>query len=221
MFFLIIEKNGVVYELNYKDKTAKIIEYRATNIYEQIIPSVIHSYIARCEVTEIGAGAFKYSDVRKIVLPETLIKIGECAFMASKISYVFRKSNIPLSIEDSAFVNCTELVHVELQGTFKLIGDNHFVNCFKLETIDSRHIRGRIGQWSFAQCSKLDEFHLADDVIVEKNSFENTNLNHVFIGNNVKISGEVKHTLNTMNILCNADSNIVDLAYEGYNVCVV
>lgn len=219
-----IEKNGIVYELDYKTKTAKVVEYRAANIDEQVIPHCIHSYIAHCTVTEIGDGAFKYSDIRKVVLPLTLTKIGECAFMASKLSYIFREETtmpVPLTIGDSAFVNCTNLVKVELHGKINLIGDNHFVNCYQLDEIDSCNIRGRIGQWSFAQCSNLDDFYLADDVIVEKTSFENTKFNQVFIGKNVRISGGIKHTLNTMNILCHDDSDILDLAYEGYNIRII
>ena len=220
-----IEENGIVYKLDKANKTAKITAYRATDIYEIVIPPTIKTYTGFNQniynVTEIADGALQYTDIKKITLPATIVRIGQCAFMGSEISYVSWKGAFSLIIDDSAFANCTELVNVEFSGIVKLIGDNHFVNCYKLEEIDSCNIRGRIGQWSFAQCSKLYEFHLSDDVIVERNSFENTNFCQMFIGNNVKISGEVKHTLNTINILCNANSDILDLAYEGYNVCVI
>lgn len=215
-----VEHGGVVYVLNTNHNTAKAVAYRAENIYEIIIPQTVRHWMCNFTVTEIADCAFQYSDIRKITLPYTIGRIGQCAFMGSKISYIFRNSTTPIIIEDSAFVNCTELVRANFQGMIRLMGDNQFHNCFKLESIDDYNIKGRIGQWTFAGCLNLTEFHLAD-VIVEKNSFENTNLNQIFIGENVKISGEIKHVFNTMNILCLPDSNLLDLVYEGYCVHVI
>jgi hypothetical protein len=216
-----IEHCGIIYELDMKTNSAKVIKYRATDIYEIVIPSVIKSWMKKFIVSAIEDEAFQYSDVRKITLPETITRIGKFAFYASKLSYIFHKSPDTLIIDKSAFSNCTELKIASFDSPVIFAGDNHFNNCYHLEEFKSWNIHGSIYNGTFSNCTRLYKFHFADDVEIHHFAFFNTNFKEVFLGEDVIIHGEIEDVLHTKNILCKENSRFLDLAYDGYSVSVV
>ncbi len=93
----------------------------------------LHEYTVRDGVEMICDEAFFDGFLRRIVLPESLKVIGECAFAhCNKLQEVILPSGIE-EIRDGAFWGCDSLKRIELPMTAKRIGDTAFdLNLYKI-----------------------------------------------------------------------------------------
>ena len=109
----------------FNDDTAEIFNYKGTET-EIVVPSVING----CRVTSIN-GAFKENNkITSVVLPDSLITIG-----------------------DNTFLNCSSLVSVELNDGLKDIGNYAFCNCTSLSSISIPSSVVKIGYYAFYNSS--------------------------------------------------------------------
>lgn len=117
---------------NYSDAWADWYDYR-----NQIISVIIQDGVA-----SIGDGAFSantnvtfgYSNLTDITIPESVVKIGDCAFTnCTKLSDITIPDGVK-SIGGSAFERCTSLNRITLPGSVTYIGDYAFAGCTSLET---------------------------------------------------------------------------------------
>lgn len=126
-----------------------------------IAPSVfeenwrINSVVVSECVEVIGHNCFKQSGLSKIILPESLIELGESCFESCKF---LRSVNLPNSLEiirSRCFYNCSELKSMKIPNKIKNIYDRTFTNCESLETIELPESLEYIGAAAFNGCSSL------------------------------------------------------------------
>ena len=93
------------------------------------------SVVLPATITEIGYGAFAYSGIKNIVLPQGLKLIGDVAFIEANMLETLVLPDSIEEIEDAAFRNCTELFTLTIPESVKSItfkDYNHFNGCGKL-----------------------------------------------------------------------------------------
>lgn len=112
----------------------------------------------------IGANAFLscVSITNKITLPDTMQKIGACAFQGTKIEHV--NTGGTTSIDGKAFYACKSLISAELPKV-RVIGENGtnalFESCELLVSVSMPQLTKVNGQRMFAACSSLRELYLS------------------------------------------------------------
>ena len=111
-----------------KDGCAVITKYTG-NDKEISVPDHIDGY----EVIAIEDNAFYKASAEKIVLPSTVLTIGEYAFgFAKNLKEV---STYATKIDKNAFTNCSDLEKVELLAEATKVEDQGFYKCSSLESI--------------------------------------------------------------------------------------
>ena len=117
-------------------------------------------------VSEIGKYAFyeydKTSDIERIVLPESLTKIDDDAFMNCK---KLKDVIIPDSVEYlSGFYGCSSIKSIEIPRSVKTIGDHAFTLCTKLIDASLPDSVSSIGYAAFMDCKNLVNVNITDNV---------------------------------------------------------
>lgn len=131
------------------DGTIEITKNKAYKRTEVIIPSSIENK----PVTSIGNSSFmtyNSSYVKKVVIPDTVTKIGECAF-----DYCYELTDITMpnsvtEIGDDAFSTDTSLESITLPNSIKTIGNNAFGSCSCLKNVVIPESVTSIGDRAFA-----------------------------------------------------------------------
>lgn len=168
----------------------EVSSYGQKSYYNDIIiPDTIIEPISRNKyvVTEIGNAAFKGATSSRIILPNTITKIGKGAFSSN---YIMDSIVIPNSVTElgnGAFSNCQSLKKVLLSEELQEIQDNTFNACPKLDTIilpdkitkigmsafegDSllKYVYlpsgiDSIGRWAFCSCNSLTRVNLPQNL---------------------------------------------------------
>lgn len=94
----------------------RYILIRCTSSADVVIPATINGL----PVTEIGAGAFRTSRLKSVVIPEGVTKIGKGAFQScNQLESVTIPSSIT-QIEPNAFQNCPNLIKNNYEGNYYL-----------------------------------------------------------------------------------------------------
>ena len=126
--------NGIQYEFDWHNRTAKVIE-KEKEPYEGdiIIPSQVEFDDDLYIVTSIGFSAFRNcSSLNSVRIPETVTTIEWCAFSCcSAISSIIIPSSVKC-IGDNAFANCTALSNLIISSGVLVIGDYAFSGCESL-----------------------------------------------------------------------------------------
>ena len=105
-----------------------LITFAPGNITEYTVPS---------GATQIGGGAFVYSQLTKIVIPESVQIIGLCAFQDCKTLCEVIMDFGVIEICQSAFSNCKNLKHIVIPDSLMKVADWAFVGCKSLSSFDS------------------------------------------------------------------------------------
>ncbi len=105
-------------------------------------------------VYRISPSAFsKCRDLRRVVLPDTVLNIGAAAFyVCPKLTELTLSKRLRM-IEDSAFNYCTSLERVELPDGVVHVGRRAFYDCQALREVVIPASVGFIGEEAFAKCS--------------------------------------------------------------------
>lgn len=134
------EEDGIRY-LDLGDSIVSIVGINSETIPKDV---VIPSTVQGKTVTAVEERAFSYTDIKSIVLPETVVAIGQYAFSASNsLRSVTILGNIT-TIESWTFQYCYALTEIYLPDSITHIGSSAFWGCAfdsidlpkKLETID-------------------------------------------------------------------------------------
>ena len=113
------EKGDYIYES--VDGGVAVIGYTGEEM-NIVIPDTINEK----KVVEIGEAAFDATLIERVVIPESVTKIGKYAFRrCGKLTDVTIKGNVE-TIETGTFNFCSKLKNVTLPNTVKVIGDNAF-----------------------------------------------------------------------------------------------
>ncbi len=99
----------------------------------------------------IGKKAFRGTDLVTLILPDSLVEIG-----------------------NSAFEDCEYLKEVRIPPKVKMISDRLFKGCYNLKKVDmSNGDMMAIGVYAFAGCEALDEIHFGNYIRnIAENAFE-------------------------------------------------
>lgn len=163
-------ENDVVYTLNESDHTASVSEVKNVNLAEVIIPESVSDY----KVTEIADTAFGkpvYKKWSTIILPDSIVKIG-----------------------NRSFNFCPELKFVKLPNNLESIGNEAFRLCANLEALTIPDKVGSIGEESFFGCISLKNINIPTNLtVLEKGLFKHCiSLKGINIHKNVsKISPDI------------------------------
>ena len=165
--------DNLTWSLNTKDSTLNIIgsgEMTSApwNEYKQYIAhvSLPDNLTSICDNAYNGCSA-----MTKIVIPNTISKIGESAFSGSGLTGVYISDlaawcNInfaggwwnngnPVSIAHRLYLNDTEVVDLVIPSGIKTIKENSFRECWSLESIVIPNSVTSIGRYAFYGCYNL------------------------------------------------------------------
>lgn len=139
------------------------------------------------KIKEIGDNVFYNSDLEEIILPDSLEKIGDCAFHDCK---KLKKIKIPDTVNNigvACFCYCVKLESVNIPKHLKVISNQCFYNCSSLLKIDIPDSVTELGLASFSNCKELREIIIPGSVKSLGNScFQNClNLNKVILSDNL------------------------------------
>lgn len=145
-------------------------------------------------IEEIGYGAFWGCKLLNTpVFPNSIKKIGYSSFCnCDSITEVVIDSDAELSIGVDAFMDCSSLKSIEIDGEIINIGGYAFSNCVNLSSITLGECVESIESFTFSGCSALNEIVLPNSLksIKGKAFGECNNLKKVTLGNNLEEIGE-------------------------------
>lgn len=117
------------------------------NLREVKLPKSLYTI---CEETFYGC-----ESLESITLPD-VVNIGESAFAhCINLKNIVIPESVEFGIDDSAFLNCTSLEKVTINGDVQLIGTAAFLNCENLNSVNIPKSVGYIGADAFEFCEKL------------------------------------------------------------------
>ena len=137
------------------------------------IPSEVIIEGKNYSVTVIGGNEFPNVYVRSVVIPKSVTRIEESAFVHyTKLESV----DIPNSVTrigQSAFLGCAKLENIVIPNSVTYIGHFAFAGCAKLENIVIPNSVTYIGSKAFAGCAKLENIVIPNSVThIESKAFE-------------------------------------------------
>lgn len=139
------------------------------------------------KITSIGDRAFcDLDNVTSINIPNTIIRIGECAFSHSNLSSITIPNSVTVLCGWS-FAFCDNLTSVTLPDSITQIEDYTFAECKKLVTVSLSNTIVAINEGAFAGCSSLTEITIPNSVTyIDDVVFDGcTNLTNIAIPNSV------------------------------------
>ena len=105
----------------------------------RMMPNLKNLDIAEVNITALPIQAFyKSTNVENLILPNTLITIGEEMFYQSKLKTVVIPANAT-TIGNSAFEQCASLISIDIPANVETIGTAVFQECTKLATVRFEH----------------------------------------------------------------------------------
>ena len=157
----------------------EIIGYNGFNANTIVIPSRIKGK----PVVMIGDNAFKNSPCKHIIIPDSVIAIGNHAFSDSKNLQSVRLGSRIEIIGKWAFSWCTELKAIDLPESLSHLGSYCFSNS-GIEKIVIPSSLQTIPNGCFSDCSRLRELIISEGVLyVEKNVFGFSSLHKTSLTN--------------------------------------
>ena len=101
----------------------------------RMMPNLKNLDIAEVNITALPIQAFyKSTNVENLILPNTLITIGEEMFYQSKLKTVVIPANAT-TIGNSAFEQCASLISIDIPANVETIGTAVFCGCSSLATV--------------------------------------------------------------------------------------
>lgn len=116
-------------------------------------------------VVSLGNGFNDYDNLTSVVMPDSVLNIGDNAFYACEyLNNVVLSKNL-VTIGGSAFRQCTRLNNVVIPDTVRSIGERAFENCKSLTSIVIPEGVTSIALWAFSGCSALKTIVIPKTVI--------------------------------------------------------
>ena len=133
-----ITDDGMISLKYYDDYYKNKKEWTIENV---VIPKEINGI----EVKKIGEKMFYANSaygapsiaehLKSVVIPETVIEIGDSAFSECENLISITMSNTVTTVGDEAFYSCTGLINITIPDSVTIIGEDAFYGCTGLETI--------------------------------------------------------------------------------------
>ena len=104
------------------------------------------------------------SSLTSIIIPESVISIGERAFYnCSSLTSISIPESVT-SIGERAFYNCSSLTSISIPESVTSIGYEAFSGCSSLTSINITESVTTIGEWAFSSCSSLTSISIPESV---------------------------------------------------------
>ena len=168
------EMVGPVYELNSEGTGYIVKDFFGMNETEVTVPETYEGL----PVVEIGEGAFyrDYADynLEKIILPETITKIGDRAFFNCQ---KLKSINIPEGVTEigrEAFEECKLLQNITLPENITIISYGLFWGCTSLNNVIIPESVTDIRGMAFYGCTSITEMVVPDTVVYLGDNTGNT-----------------------------------------------
>ena len=137
----------------------------------RMMPNLKNLDIAEVNITALPIQAFyKSTNVENLILPNTLITIGEEMFYQSKLKTVVIPANAT-TIGNSAFEQCASLISIDIPASVETIEAAAFYNCSSLATVTFENgsqlktIEGGYpSSGTFADCTALTSIEIPASV---------------------------------------------------------
>ena len=122
----------------------------------------VEKVIVESGVTSIGNYAFQrgldaVANVTEVILPDTLLHIGEKAFIYSSIEEIYIPNSVT-TIYDFAFSRCEQLKVAHISKKMTTLNEGIFDGCYSLESIVIPESITTIGFAAFRDCYALKDF---------------------------------------------------------------
>lgn len=137
------------------DNTVSIIGYTPCLNNKVNLNSKINVNGNKYNVTAIDYNAFTKSNIESVVIPDSIITIGEWAFSECKNLEEIKIPNSVTSIGTGAFTLCESLNEIILPNNLKKICSFTFNECTSLKGIAMPEEIQTIEQFAFINCSSL------------------------------------------------------------------
>ncbi|MBQ5560064.1 MAG: leucine-rich repeat protein [Lachnospiraceae bacterium] len=195
-------------------------------------------------VTSLCYGAFRDSDVKNVVLPESLIRIGTEAFcgcdrlesinIPSKIDKISGRSfqfckklkqiTLPKKVEivgSQAFSNCTELKEVTFLSGKAKVRSSAFYDCKKLEKVNVKNGLNEIGNNAFYGCGSLQSIKFGKKLLrIDRSAFSGCSaLKSVHIPGNVDYIGTSAFSKCTRLQVVSIADGVEEIASGAFSNC--
>lgn len=170
--------NGMIFELDEKEKTATVSSYYDVEQTEFTVPAQIEYKKQVYSVTEIGESAFESNPVLESVqLGSNVKQIRANAFYSCDQLYDIKLDDALKGIGQYALGECTGLSELQLPEGLSFFGD---YACTSMTGMEELVIPGSITDWGeevFSECTELRKVTLADGIQgIGKGAFTNCSL---------------------------------------------
>ena len=145
------DPSGLSYEVNEDGKTCTIIGMGVSREMELVIPEYVGGY----QVTAIGKEAFRCEWLTSVVIPDSVVSIGDYAFeRCRKLRSVTLSKNLEI-IGNVAFGDCESLENITIPQSVTTIGYSAFSGCASIRQIEIPDGVTKIGMETFFECENL------------------------------------------------------------------
>lgn len=135
------------------------------------------AFVSVPKVETIGESAFGRNStdgaapaIESLVLPETLVSLGDGAFLGCEGLITVTLPSSLEKIGDYVFSYCVRLVKVNMPSSIKSIGKYSFVGCEALSSIDLKDVE-TIAEFAFYGCEALNDIDLTAVKTIGEGSF--------------------------------------------------
>lgn len=170
---IIYEENGLTYELNNQNLTGKLIYSPDCNNSNIEIPQMIVFQNQEYLITLIDDNSFKNNiDIKSIIVPKTIITIGQSSFFGSSINSISISSSV-IKIDQYSFSQCKNLksinfsINSQLQSIGRLAFSESSISSIKIPSKVTQ-----IDEGAFFKCKSLKTIEFSQDSQLETISKE-------------------------------------------------
>lgn len=169
--------NNIKYNINSDSISVTVTGSSVYNVGVLDIPPTVTYKDITYTVTEIGDEAFKTASITKVIIPNTVKRIGVKAFYGAaglqkveEVTFgnsveiideqafywtVIKQLNLPNSLKiigKGAFMRCKDFTELEIPSSVKIIGTDAFYACTKMRSVTVPATVDSVGGTAFAQC---------------------------------------------------------------------
>ena len=170
-------------------------------------------------ITSISKHSFSFcKNLKTVVIGKDVRKIGNGAFSYTKITSV-KIPNKDKVIGAGAFENCKELKKVKIGTKVNTIDVRAFAECRKITKVKIPNSVKIIGRGAFFRCKKLKSVKLGKKVkFIGSTAFQTTAIKKIKIPNSVKVMGLAAFNSNKIKINVIMPGNVT--SQINYNVAI-